>query len=239
MNDDSDRAKLEPATLETVRLENMEFVEIEPETAKPEPPKPDPPEPETPEPKRTKLMARVQRTLRSSFAFLAKPDDAWAKSVLSSAEYTVYERMDARDREHAVRVARALLSLHPDASGLVVRAALLHDCGKQLRPYNVLERIWVGLTVAEPDRDARLSTARLTEVTTARPERVGPRKTRARQAKPDQLSAADVRRFHPQIGAWLIRTAGGDERVALIVERHHHPGNDPEIGWVHEVDELE
>ena len=147
--------------------------------------------------------------------------------------------MDARDREHAVRVARALLEFHPDASKLVVRAALLHDCGKQLRGYNVLERIWVGLTVAEPDRNTRLSSARLTEITTARPERVGSRKTSARQSKPDRLSAADVRRFHPQIGAWLIRAAGGDERVALIVERHHHPGTDLEIGWVHEVDELE
>ena len=224
--------------LRDARLENMEFVEIElpatPETAKLEIADLEPPKPT-----RRKLAARIQRTLKSSFAILARPDDAWARQLLPSAEYAVYARMDARDREHAVRVAREILGRHPDASHVVLRAALLHDCGKQVRPYNVLERIWVGLRVAEPDRETRLSSTRLTEITTARAERVGSRKTRSRQVKPDQLSAADVRRFHPQIGAWLIRAAGGDERVALIVEHHHHPGNDPEINWVHEVDELE
>ncbi len=224
--------------LRDTTLEHMEFVEL-PSAAPSESIKLEHPAPAAPKPTRAKLAARVQRTLRSSFAFLARPDDAWAQNLLPSAEYAVYVRMDGRDREHAVRVAKEILRLHPDASRVVLRAALLHDCGKQVRPYNVFERIWVGLRVAEPDRETRLTSARLTEITTTRAERVGSRKTRARQFKPDRPSAADVRRFHPQIGAWLIRAAGGDERVALIVEHHHHPGDDPEINWVHAVDELE
>jgi hypothetical protein len=175
--------------------------------------------------------------LRSVFAWMARPDDAWAKSVLSAAEHSVYVQMDPRDREHAVRVARALLERHPDANNLVIQAALLHDCGKLVRPYNLLERIWVGWRVAKPDVNARLSSARLSDLTSPRPARVGSR--RVKLARPEPLSAADVRRFHPQIGAWLIRAAGGDERVALIVENHHFPGHDLEIAWVHEVDELE
>jgi hypothetical protein len=220
----------------------MEFVETAPEAVKLENTKlentklEDAPL-ETMTPSRAKFQARVQRTLRSMFAAFARPDDAWAKSLLSSAEYSVYERMDPRDREHAVRVARALIERHPDVNKLVVRAALLHDCGKLVRRYNLLERIWVGWRVAEPDRDARLSSAQLGALTSPRPARVGSR--RVKTARPEPLSAADVRRFHPQIGAWLIRAAGGDERVALIVENHHFPGNDPEIGWIHEVDELE
>ncbi len=172
-------------------------------------------------PRNTKqhAWARLVRVLRSMFAFLARPDDAWARSLLSSAEWSVYSRMDPRDREHGVKVARALLDQHPNASKLVVRAALLHDCGKLVRRYNLLERIWVGWRIKNPDRDTRLPSRAL--------------------ARAERLSAADVRRFHPQIGAWLIRAAGGNERVALMVEYHHHPGQDAEIAWIHALDELE
>lgn len=163
--------------------------------------------------------ARLVRVLRSMFAFLARPDDAWARSLLSNAEWSVYTRMDPRDREHGIKVARALLDQHPKASKLAVRAALLHDCGKLVRRYNLLERILVGWRVRNPDRDTRLPSREL--------------------ARAERLSAADVRRFHPQIGAWLIRAAGGNERVALMVEYHHHPGQDAEITWIHALDELE
>jgi hypothetical protein len=223
--------------LEEFRLENMDFIDTAPEVVQLEVTTPEDAKLEDVKPSRTKFTARVQRTLRSAFASFARPDDAWAKSVLSSAEYSVYVRMDPRDREHAVRVARALLERHPNANNLVIQAALLHDCGKLVRRYNLLERIWVGWRVAEPDRDARLSSVQLGALTSPRPARVGSRRVKTISPKP--LSAADVRRFHPQIGAWLIRAAGGDERVALIVERHHFPGNDSEIAWVHEVDELE
>ncbi len=231
MSDEKKITKLEDFT-----LENMDLVDIAPEVIQPEK-KLEAITLEPVKPSRAKFNARVQRMLRSIFAGFARPDDAWAKSVLSSAEHSVYIRMDPRDREHAVRVARALLERHPNANNLVVQAALLHDCGKLVRPYNLLERIWVGWRVAEPDVNMRLSSARLSDLTSPRPARVGSRRTKI--AQPEPLSAADVRRFHPQIGAWLIRAAGGVERVALIVERHHFPGNDSEIMWVHEVDELE
>jgi putative nucleotidyltransferase with HDIG domain len=49
--------------------------------------------------------------------------------------------MDARDRWHAVAVARAVLRMQPAASNRLVRAALLHDVGKSVRPYRLHERI--------------------------------------------------------------------------------------------------
>jgi hypothetical protein len=232
-----ENAKPENPKLEDFTLENMELVEIAPEVSKLEVAPSKTAKLEKLAPSRTKFQARVVRTLRSMFALFARPDDAWAKSVLRSAEFSVYKRMDPRDREHGVRVARALLERHPEASNLVVQAALLHDCGKLVRRYSLPERVWVGWRVPEPGPDVRLSSAQLGAITSPRPTRVGARRVQSPRAEPP--SAADVRRFHPQIGAWLIRAAGGSERVALIVERHHFPGNDPEILWVHEVDELE
>lgn len=64
---------------------------------------------------------------------------------LEGEERALYLAMDPRDRAHAVRVARRLLEAYPDAPAFVIRAALLHDAGKALRPYRPLERILTGL----------------------------------------------------------------------------------------------
>jgi hypothetical protein len=53
--------------------------------------------------------------------------------------------MDPRDRAHGVRVAKRLLARYPEAPEAVLRAALLHDAGKALRPYRPWERVLVGL----------------------------------------------------------------------------------------------
>jgi putative nucleotidyltransferase with HDIG domain len=161
------------------------------------------------------LFGRLNRLLRAMRPEFAKPDDAWARMRLPDAEYRVYASMDARDREHAVRVAKKLLKLKPDASDLLVRAALLHDCGKQVRPYSWRERIWVGLQpLAKTNFDDLIAQNRAP-------------------------TALEVRALHPQLGAALIRAAGGDPRVAQIVERHHQAGDDADAAWIHAVDELE
>ena len=153
--------------------------------------------------------------LRALSPAQARPDDAWAAEQLPAPELEVYRRMDPRDREHAVRVAQKLLELHPDARTEVVRAALLHDCGKQVRPYNVLERVLVGLIASE-----------------------GPR-GRTMHSGLQARTAMDVRNNHPQIGANLVLEAGGNARVAELVRTHHVPGSDTEANWIHQIDDLE
>ena len=165
------------------------------------------------------LIGRVNRLLRAVHPALAQPDDVWAAQKQPPLEYALYTRMDARDREHAVRIAQKLLELHPSASAILVRAALLHDCGKLLRPYNWMERIAVGL-VQRP-------------IASSSPLR--------EDWHAQTYSALEIRLLHPLLGAALIRQAGGDERVAEIVERHHNPWtySDTDAITIHDVDELE
>jgi hypothetical protein len=161
------------------------------------------------------VLARANRLLRAMRSEFAKPDDAWAAQFLPPLEYRVYANMDARDREHGVRVAQHLLRLKPDASAILIRAALLHDCGKQVRPYKWRERVWAGLQgIPELDFDTAMQ-------------------------KKVPLTALEVRALHPQLGAMLIRGAGGDARVAEIIERHHLKTEDVDAAWIHAVDELE
>lgn len=96
-------------------------------------------------PKLLSLPAKLRRLSQSLSAAQAHPDDAWALRCLTPGEARVYLGMDARDREHALRVTQALLRDVPDAAPKLLAAALLHDCGKQLRPYRVWERVAAGL----------------------------------------------------------------------------------------------
>ena len=161
-------------------------------------------------------MGRVFRLARALLPRLARPDDNWAQTILSKAEFGVYSKMDPRDREHAVRVTKKLLGLYPDSSLILQRATLLHDSGKSVRPYNVIERVVVGLFYTVQDSKAHIP-----------------------DFKTRKLTAAEVKKYHPQIGSSLILEAGGDARVAEIVKLHHNPGNDLDAQRVHEVDELE
>jgi putative nucleotidyltransferase with HDIG domain len=164
------------------------------------------------------LFKRLNRLWRAAHPALARPDDAFARATLPKAEFGVYERMDPRDREHATRVARQLLEWHSNSSNILVRAALLHDCGKSLRRYVWLERILAGLS----ERPVAGGETRL-----------------AADWRSRRYSALEIRLLHPLLGAALIREAGGDSRVAEIVERHHHPNGDAEAALIHAVDELE
>lgn len=150
------------------------------------------------------------RTVRGLHPDLARPDDAWAAARLTAQERSLYAAMDPRDRDHAVRVAQALLRAHPDAPGPVVRAALLHDVGKARRRYRVDERILVHLVrAAPPPPDPPLAGL------------AGARQTAA---------------HHAAYGAAMIRDAGGDGRVAELVARHDRPGDDPHAHWIREAD---
>ncbi|WP_345462625.1 HDIG domain-containing metalloprotein [Deinococcus carri] len=147
---------------------------------------------------------KVRRLARSLRARDAHPDDAWAISLLTPAEAHVYLGMDPRDREHACRVTRHLLRDHPAAAPEVVAAALLHDCGKSIRPYHVAERVLVGLV---PNRLTRLLPVGALSVRAYHPE-LGAELLARAGARP-QVARLVARHHHP----------GGDPDAALL---HHY-----------------
>lgn len=149
-------------------------------------------------------LGKVRRLARSLSSRSAHPEDAWAAAQLTAREACVYLGMDARDREHACRVTRHLLRDHPEAMPEVVAAALLHDCGKSIRPYRVAERVLVGLV---PNRLARLMP-------------FGPLAVRAYHPElgSELLARAGAR---PRVARLVARHhhAGGDPEAALL---HHY-----------------
>jgi hypothetical protein len=132
-----------------------------------------------------KRLGRIWRAL-----FPRKPDDAWALAYLQPEEISLYLRMDLRDRAHGLEVAQALLSRYPEAPEYVIRAALLHDLGKSLRPYRLLERIMTSL---------------YTPPVPVEPLRGG------------WVGAWQIRRHHPLYGAQRIKA---QDVAALVLEHH-------------------
>ena len=159
-----------------------------------------------------RVVNLAARTFRAFFPATLEPDDGFAESRLSAAEYALYADMDVRDRHHACQVAQAVLSEVPAASKVLVRAALLHDVGKSGARYRAWERILVHLyTPRSLPREPRLGGLR---------------------------GAWQRRLHHEHYGAELIRRAGGDAEVANIVARHHRPAGHAEAEQLKRVEET-
>lgn len=155
------------------------------------------------------FLGKISRFFRSISPDQATPDDRWAKQYLNEGESIVYMGMDPRDRDHACRVARLMLQDFPELGVEVVAAALLHDCGKSIRRYNVIERVLVGFV---PNRIARVL---------------------------PPLGALGIRAYHPELGAQLLAHAGARPRVCQLVARHHYSVGDPEAQLLHYYDERD
>ncbi|MDX2006482.1 MAG: HD domain-containing protein [Meiothermus sp.] len=136
------------------------------------------------------MWKRLVRLYKAFLPARSRPDDAWAEAELMFEEVLLYRAMDSRDREHAVGVARRLLERYPDAPGYVVRAALLHDSGKALRPYKPLERVLTGLLTL---------------------------KVPLQPLHTDWRGAWQVRQYHPEYAARRIMDL---EVAALVREHH-------------------
>lgn len=142
----------------------------------------------------------ARRTVLSLLPSLAKPDDAFARDRLEPAEYALYLCMDPRDRRHACEVARRLSAACPSASPELLAAALLHDVGKSDLPFRLEQRILAHvLPSGDPPPEPRLR---------------------------GLAGALQVKRHHHAYGAAMVRSAGGRERVAVLVAGHQGDADD-------------
>lgn len=146
-------------------------------------------------------LAQFRSSLR------AKPssvDCTWVDSVLPRAERELFYRMPAFDQMHSVLVAREVERGGGDH--LLLRAALLHDCGKTLAAHRI-PLLYRGVVVVLH----ALSPALLRAL--ARPR--GP------------LWPVYLHVHHPELGARELLRVGSPPALAELVHAHQEPTNDP------------
>lgn len=152
------------------------------------------------------LAARTRRALRR------EPEEAsdrsFARSLLTAAEFALWIRQSPYDRRHAVRVARrveARLAGTAHANDPTwVAAALMHDVGKLDAGLSLIARAMAALA----NRLVGLGTAR-------------------RWARSRRAWVARLGRYltHGEVGARMIRDAGGREEIAAWTEVHQGCGD--------------
>jgi hypothetical protein len=149
-----------------------------------------------------RLLAR--RLAAAVFGVRGDPaGDAWAKSVLTPAEYGLWTRLSPYDRSHAVdtarRTRRRLARTAYGGDTLWLGAALMHDVGKAQSNLSTLERVIATLA----SKTVGVATAReWAGAATGKRRRIG-----------SYL-------IHGELGANMIRAAGGREEVAVWTEIH-------------------
>jgi hypothetical protein len=132
------------------------------------------------------------------FALLRPADDALAGAILPPELFALYRRMRRSERQHSLRVLRALQNAGHTQPDLLV-AALLHDVGKIQRPFFLPEKVLVVLVrAAFPARYALWSQG------SARGWR-----------RPFAISAQ-----HPAWGAEMVAAAGASPLTVELIRRH-------------------
>jgi hypothetical protein len=130
-------------------------------------------------------------------------DAAWVESLLTAPELALWKRQSPYDRRHAVEVAKRvearLASTPYGRNSLWPAAALMHDVGKIEPDLSLAERAIATLT------------SKVIEVATAR---------RWAALRGGSKRRIGLYLIHGEIGAGMIRTAGGREEIARWTEVH-------------------
>jgi hypothetical protein len=146
-------------------------------------------------------------------------DGAWVETILEPAEYALWARQPGHDRRHSAGVARQVesaLAGGPHAGDSRWPAcALLHDIGKLASGLSVPHRVLATLAgratggaVADPGAGG------------CPPDKGAVRRQRWQECRGLRRRIALYLR-HPELGADMIRMAGGRDEVAHWAGAHH------------------
>lgn len=159
-------------------------------------------------------MKRVRQFWRALRPLFSEGDLALLDRYLDEAGRCLFMGMPPAFRRHALNVAHTLLAQDPEAEGLLIQAALLHDSGKQAARIRLWHRVLFTLWPALGD--------------------VPPEPALAGWRRPFQVA-----RHHPYYGAKLAEEMGlAPELVDLVRSHHLRPAPNALIERLQWADEL-
>lgn len=182
------------------------------------------------------MLRRIFQVIHALTAKMESQDYRLVAAYLDAREQSLFYAMDINSQKHAVKVALTCLNLaarHPSVNRkLLVRAALLHDIGKQQGDLTTLYRIifvitdklfpWLGMTLAKQGNAL------------------------IRQQLPDLpwqklRHAFFVLYSHPVLGSRKAEAVGVEPEILELIARHHNPhlpGEPLELTILREADNL-
>lgn len=147
----------------------------------------------------TKLIDRVKRFFRALNAKIEEEDIKIIDEYLESHHKKVFYSMSIVDQRHSLDVAITLLKSDKNFNRNTIKLALLHDIGKQVQKFYLLERVAVV---------------------------VFPRKNLKQEAYPYQKNllkkAWQLKYFHPEYGFNIARDNNFENDLIDMIKYHHH-----------------
>lgn len=165
------------------------------------------------------MFYRVRQFIDALFPRLDKEELQHIRLILPSQAYALFLKQPPAEQKHALKVARLIESwgsaLPPNEKGNLLRAALLHDCGKSFFPLRIWQRVFIVLLQKYPQtlQNNLAQSSRFFSV----PLRLASR--------------------HAAWGSRLARQAGLSEEVCLLIREHHQPQT-PLGQLLHQADNL-
>jgi hypothetical protein len=157
-----------------------------------------------------RAVYRTRQVVHALNPRLEVADLAWARTILSADEAPLFFAMQKRDQRHALEVAGRLRADGIDDDDLL-KAALLHDCGKGevpvwLRVAKVLNPGFVRRAGSEGSTGWRAGAYRLAH--------------------------------HAEIGAALVRDAGAGDTVSALIRGDVAPADAPRLALLMAADDA-
>jgi hypothetical protein len=147
----------------------------------------------------TKLSDRVKRFFRALNAKITDQDKLVIDSYLEENHKKLFYSMRIIDQRHCLDVANTLINSGKNVSKTTMQLALLHDIGKQVKPFYLLERV---LVVVFPRKQLKLP---------IEPLLANPLK-----------KAWQIKYWHPEYGARLAEKELFDSFLTELIRLHHN-----------------
>ena len=147
----------------------------------------------------TRFFDRVKRFFKALNAKIEEDDIKIINDNLEENHKKLFYSMRIIDQRHSLDVAKTLINSGKSFSKLTLQLALLHDIGKQIKPFYLLERV---LVVVFPRKSLRLP---------AEPVISNPLK-----------KAWQIKYWHPEYGARMAEKEHFDPVLIDLIRYHHH-----------------
>lgn len=161
------------------------------------------------------MLYRLNQLYNAIFAHVEQNEYLWLNSKLTTKELELFKKQTVTEQRHALDVAYEIRFSRNDIIKTygksvyddLIKAALLHDCGKSLIELKLWQRIFIVIAGYLPNK-------------------VKVKMTKKRNLLGKILL---VNKLHPAWGKRLASKTGATQNILTLIKNHHAPNNPIEL----------